>query len=137
MSTDRPLGVRLIALLLGINGFVSIIAGILLLFHVGEEAAIDALGVTEANLSVLAITAIAVGVITMVIAAALRSGSNFARLLLVLLWVGQLGVLVYSMVSLHSVHWTSAMWPTVITGLAGAYLLLDKDAREFFSSVKS
>lgn len=137
MTTHRPLGIRLIAFILGVNGFLSIVAGVLLLFHIGEETAIEALGVSEGNLTAVAVSAIVIGAITMIIASALRSGSNFARLLLVVLWIGQAGFLVYAIVSLHSVHWTSAMWPTVITGLAGAYLLLDKDARDFFSSVKS
>jgi hypothetical protein len=136
MTTHRPLGVRLIAFIVGINGLLSIVAGVLLLSHVGEETALEVLDVSKGNLNAVAISAIVIGLITMISAGALRSGSNFARLLLVVLWLGQAGFLVYAIVALHSVHWTSAMWPTVILGLTAVYLLLDKDARDFFSTVK-
>lgn len=134
MTGHRPLGVSLISILLGINGLISVVYGILLLFHIGEDLARESLGVTEGDITAFAISAIAVGVITLIIAGALRSGSNIARMVLVVLWLAQLGLLIWSMIRLHNVHWSSSMWPVVISGLAAGYLLFDNDAKNYFRS---
>jgi hypothetical protein len=134
MSEHRPLGVSLISILLGLNGLVSVVYGILLLFHVGEDLARESLGVSDGDITVFAISAIAVGVITLIIAGALRSGSNVARMVLAVLWFAQVGLLIWSMIQLHNVHWSSNMWPVVVSGLAAGYLLFDNDAKAFFRS---
>lgn len=137
MSGNRPFGVSLISLLLILNGLVSVVVGIMLLFHKGENLILDSLNVAEGNITALAISGIAIGAITLMIAFALRSGSNFARFFLVFIFLGQIGLLIWSMVQLHALHWSNALWPAVITGLAALYLLFDKDSRQFFSHAQS
>jgi hypothetical protein len=35
-------------------------------------------------------------------------------------------------ISLHSVHWYHALWPTAIYLLVAGYLLFDEDAKAYF-----
>jgi hypothetical protein len=137
MSGKRPFGVGLIGLLLVLNGLVSLVVGIMLLFHKGEKVILENLDVAQGHITALAIAAIAIGAITLIIALALRSGSNFARFFLVFVWLADIGLLIWSMVQLHALHWSNALWPAVITGLAAFYLLFDKDSRQFFSRAEA
>lgn len=132
MSGNRPFGVGLISLLLILNGLVSIGVGIMLLLHKSEDTILQALNVGEGHVTALAISAIAIGAIVLVLALALRGGSNFARFFLVFVWLAQIGLLIWAMIETHSVHWSHGLWSAVITGFAALYLLLDKDSRQFF-----
>lgn len=133
MSDKRPFGVGLISLLIALNGLFTIVVGVLLLIHKGEDAIVDAFNISKDHITAFAIAALVLGALTLIVGLALRSGSNVARFLLVLLWLGNVGILIYSMVKLHALHWSNALWPAVISGLAAFYLLFDKDARQFFA----
>ena len=137
MSGNRPFGVSLISLLLILNGLVSVVIGIMLLFHRGEDTILEALNVGEGHVTALAIAAIAIGAIVLLLAFALRGGSNFARFFLVFVWLAQIGLLIWAMIETHSLHWSHALWSAVITGFAALYLLFDKDSRQFFSHAQS
>jgi hypothetical protein len=46
--------------------------------------------------------------------------------------VARLVSLLWVVLSLHSVHWYHALWPTLIYVLVAGYLLFDEDAKAYF-----
>jgi hypothetical protein len=76
----RPGGVTLIAILVWIQGFFDIVAGIILLFNQGDSSLLDDFG-GAGGLITSAIVYILIGIILIVIARGLLRGSNGARIL--------------------------------------------------------
>ena len=97
MSNHRPAGVGFISWLLIIGGTINVVAGVLMLLHRGQ-AFIDAMDISEGNVTGYAIGTIAVGAIVLLVAFALRSGSNVARLLLVGVWLANAAILIWGIV---------------------------------------
>ena len=132
MSDQRPAGVGFISWLLILGGAINVAAGVLMLFHRGE-AFIDALNISDSGVTSYAIGMIAVGAVILLIAFALRGGSNIARMLLVVAWLANAAMMIWGIVGLHSVHWTNALWPLLVISLAVGYLMFDEDAKAFFA----
>jgi hypothetical protein len=132
MSDQRPAGVGFISWLLILGGAINVVAGVLMLFHRGE-AFIDALNISDSGVTGYAIGMIAVGAVILLIAFALRGGSNVARMLLVVAWLANAAMMIWGIVGLHSVHWTNALWPLLVISLAVGYLMFDEDAKAFFA----
>jgi hypothetical protein len=136
MSNDRPAGVGFISWLLIIGGTINVVAGVLMLLHRGQ-AFIDALDISDGNVTSYAIGTIAVGAVVLLVAFSLRGGSNFARILLVGVWLANAAILLWGIFGLHSVHWTNALWPLLIISLAVGYLMFDEDSKAFFSGTRA
>lgn len=133
MSTNRPFGVSLISWLMILNGIVSIAIGALILSHKGQSF-VDALNIADSDLNSYGIATLVVGGIVLLVGLGLRSGNNLVRMLVVAVWLAQVGVMIWAMIQFHSVQWSNSMWPVVITSLAALYLLFDEDAKAFFGA---
>lgn len=79
-AVGRPGGVTFIAIIVWIQGFFDIIAGIILLFNQNNQPLLDDFG-SSASLVTSAIIYILVGIILILIARGLLRGSNGARVL--------------------------------------------------------
>ena len=93
---------------------------------------LNALDVSQGNLTTYAIVAMGLGIIVVLVGFALRAAANWARLLVAIVAVARLISLLWVVISLHSVHWYYALWPTVIYLLVAGYLLFDEDAKAYF-----
>jgi FtsH-binding integral membrane protein len=133
MSNHRPFGVSLIGWLMILNGIFSIAVGALILSHKGQTF-IAALDIADSDLNAYGIATIVVGAVVLLVGLGLRSGNNLVRMLVAGVWLAQVAVMVWAVIQLHSLHWSNALWPVLITSLAAAYLLFDEDAKAFFGA---
>jgi hypothetical protein len=133
MSNHRPFGVSLISWLMILNGIFSIAVGALILSHKGQTF-VDALSIADSDLNAYGIATIVVGAVVLLVGLGLRSGNNLVRLLVAGVWLAQVAVMVWAAIQLHSLHWSNALWPILITSLAAAYLLFDEDSKAFFGA---
>jgi hypothetical protein len=132
MSTQRPSGVNFISILLFVAGGIDVLGGIVLLVNRNDEELLDAIGSSESDLMSFGIVTIAIGVIILFTAVALRRAANWARALVVIVSIVRLATLVWALATYHSVHWTNTFLPTLLYCLVAGYLLFDEDARRYF-----
>jgi hypothetical protein len=134
LAPHRPFGVSLLSIWLYIAGALNIVAGIIALFNTGNDDLLREMKATSSEITSYAIAAIVVGLITLVIGHLLRTRSSFARLLVGILALIQLGLTIWAVAAYNSVHWYSAIAPLIIYGAIVGYLFFDRDAKEFFAS---
>jgi hypothetical protein len=128
----RPFGVNFLAFVLMVGGALDIIGGLLLLLEREDDAVLDRMGGSADEIAAYAIVTMLVGVVVIAIAAALRSGSNFARYFLAFLAIIRIVGLLYVVATFAKGDWYDALVPAVIYTLIAGYLLFDKDAQAFF-----
>lgn len=131
-SARAPFGVRFLSILLYIGAILDIIGGIVLITQRNDNDLLDAIDATSSDVTTYGVVAIVMGVIVFLIAAALRSGANWARLLVGLIAVVRVVGLVWVTVGYHRVHWYDSLAPTVIYVLVAGYLFFDDDAKNFY-----
>ena len=134
LAPHRPFGVSLLSIWLYLAGFLNIVPGIITLFSTDDDQLLDEMNATSGELTAYGMVAIVFGVLTLVIGHLLRTRSNFARLLVALLAVIQLGITIWAIAGYHSIHWYNAIAPLVIYAALSSYLFLDRDAREYFTT---
>ena len=131
--STRPFGVSFLSLLIIIVGFLQLGSGIVLLIERNNSDVIDALDAKSGNVTAVAIAVIVSSVIALLVGFALRGGANWARLVIAVLALVNLGVLVYAVTSSHQLHWYNVVWSTVIYAGVAGYLFFDDDAKAYFS----
>jgi len=131
-ATRAPFGVRFLSILLYVGAILDIIGGIVLITERNDADLLDAIDATSSDVTTYGVVAIAMGVIVFLIASALRSGANWARLLIGLIAVLRVAALIWVTVGYHRVHWYDSLGPTVIYVLVAGYLFFDDDAKRFY-----
>lgn len=132
-TTRRPFGVSFLSLLMIVLGLLQVGTGIMLLTHRNDDGVLDALDTTSDSVTGIAIAVIVFGALGVLVASALRSGRNWARILVGLLAAANVVTLIAAAISSHQVHWYNVAWPAVIYSLVAGYLFLDEDAQRYFA----
>jgi hypothetical protein len=127
-----PFGVRFLSILLYVGAILDIIAGIVLITQRNDTELLDTIDATSSDVTTYGVLAIVMGVIVLLIASALRRGSNWARLLVGVIAVVRVVGLIWVTIGYHRVHWYDSLAPTVIYVLVAGYLFFDDDARSFY-----
>jgi hypothetical protein len=136
MSQDTeptPFGVTFIAVLLAALGLLEVIGGLLLLVQRGDADLLAAVDVTSAQLTTYALFSAMFGIIVVLVANALRTGSQWSRYVVAVIAAARLATLVWVVIGYHGIHWYTAIWPMVLYGLLAGYLFFDEDAKNYFS----
>ncbi len=131
-TVRRPFGVSFLSIFLIVGGVLDIVGGIVLLTQQNDEDLLDTIGATSSDVTTYGIVAIVFGVVVLLLASALRSGSNFARLLIGVIALLRAIAFVWGAVAYHRIHWYDTLGPVVIYALIAGYLFFDDDAQEFF-----
>jgi hypothetical protein len=131
-TTNRPFGVALISVVLLIAGALDIVGGGLLFLERNDVAVIQRMGSAD-EIGAWSLGVMCLGVIVIVLAAALRNGSSFARYLIALIAGVRAVALLYAIASFAKGDWYDALVPAVVYGLVAGYLLFDKDSQAFFA----
>jgi hypothetical protein len=127
-----PFGVRFLSILLYIGAILDIIAGIVLLTERNDTDLLASIGATTSDVTTYGVATIVMGVIVFLVASALRSGANWARLLIGLIAIVRVVGLIWVTIGYHRVHWYDSLGPTVIYVLVAGYLFFDEDARSYY-----
>ncbi|BDZ64777.1 hypothetical protein [Agromyces mangrovi Wang et al. 2018] len=115
MSTARPFGVTLVAILAWLTGLFQIIPGVIALF--GGDLT-------------YAIVAILVGLITIFVSLGLFRGSNGARIVVTIVFVLNIAASLYVVFAIDGGFWT-AIWSILFPAI-GLILLYTSKANAFF-----
>lgn len=134
MSSNRPFGVSFLSILLIIGGIFDVVGSIIFLLNRNNEDVQRVGDVTSGQLTGYAIAGIVIGVVVILVAFALRNGSNFARYLIGFIALLRLATLIWLVIAYHSVHWYNAFWPMALYALVFGYLFFDEDAKRFFEA---
>lgn len=137
LPVRRPFGVSFLSILVMIGGVIDILASLFLLLDRNDDDLLDTLNVSQGNLTTYAFVSMGLGIIVVLVGYALRQAANWARLVVAIVAVARLITVLWVVVSLHTVQWYQAIWPTVIYLLVAGYLLFDDDARGYFSQTSS
>jgi hypothetical protein len=129
----RPFGVSFMSLLIMALGVLEVVAGVLILAQRGNEALIGAIDVTASQLATYAVFTIMFGIIVVLVGLALRTGQSWARYTVGVVAAVRLFSLIWVVVSYHSIHWYTAIWPMVMYALVAGYLFFDDDAKAFLT----
>lgn len=132
LPVRRPFGVSFLSVLVIIGGFIDILSSLVILLDRDDDDLLNALDVSQGNLTAYAIVGMGLGIVVVLVGFALRTAANWARLLVAIVAVARLISLFWVVISLHSVHWYHALWPTAIYLLVAGYLLFDEDAKAYF-----
>ena len=132
LPVRRPFGVSFLSILIIISGFIDVISSLVILLDRNDDDLLNALDVSQGNLTTYAIVSMGIGIIVVLVGFALRTAANWARLVVAIIAVARLISLLWVVISLHTVHWYHALWPTVIYVLVAGYLLFDEDAKAYF-----
>ena len=127
-----PFGVRFLSILLYIGAILDIIAGIVLLTERNDTDLLASIGATTSDVTTYGVATIVMGVIVFLVASALRSGANWARLLIGLIAIVRVVGLIWVTIGYHRVHWYDSLGPTIIYLLVAGYLFFDEDAKAFY-----
>jgi len=87
VPVSRPVGVTLVVILTWISAIVSVAFGIFLILEANNPTVIAELSGKEANVRLVGISSVIIGVLIGLIAMGLAKGSNFLRILVSLLLV--------------------------------------------------
>ena len=115
-----------------IGGVLDVLASLSLLLDRNDDDLLEALDVSQGNLTTYAVVSLGIGIIVILVGYALRTAANWARLVIAIVAVAWLITLFWVVAGLHSVHWYHAIWPTVLYMLVAGYLLFDDDAKAYF-----
>ena len=132
LPVRRPFGVGFLSILVIIAGFVDVLSSLVILLDRNDEDLLNALDVSQGNLTTYAVVSMGIGIIVVLVGFALRTAANWARLAVAIVAVARLISLLWVVISLHSLHWYQAIWPTAIYLLVAGYLLFDDDAKAYF-----
>ena len=130
-ANGRPGGVTLVAVLTWIQGFLDVIAGIILLFNVNNPAFEREFGYGDAVL-IAGIATIVIGVVIIAVARGLLSGSRFARGVVTIFVLLSLVSAVYVAIAIPA-----QLVPAIISGLLSLIvlgLLWSGKAANFFAN---
>ena len=133
LPVRRPFGVGFLSILIMIAGVLDVLASLSLLLDRNDDELLEALDVSQGNLTTYAVVSLGIGIIVVLVGFALRTAANWARLVVAIVAVARLITLFWVVAGLHSVHWYHAIWPTVLYMLVAGYLLFDDDAKAYFS----
>jgi hypothetical protein len=128
----RPFGVSFLSLLLIVVGALQVGSGILLFVQRNDNDVINALDAVKSDVTTIAIVAMVMGVLAVLVGAALRGGASWARTVVAVLAVLNVASLVWAALAYHQVHWYNVAWPTLIYSLVAGYLFFDDDAKAYF-----
>jgi len=129
----RPFGISFMSLMIMALGLLEVVGGVLLLFQRGNEELLAAVDVTSSQLTTYAVFSLMLGVIVVLGGLALRAGQSWSRYVVGVVAAVRLASLIWVVVSYHSIHWYSAIWPMVIYALAAGYLFFDDDAKAYLT----
>ena len=132
LPVRRPFGVGFLSILIMIGGVLDVLASLSLLLDRNDDDLLEALDVSQGNLTTYAVVSLGIGIIVILVGYALRTAANWARLVIAIVAVARLITLFWVVAGLHSVHWYHAIWPTVLYMLVAGYLLFDDDAKAYF-----
>ena len=131
-TSNRPFGVSFLSLLIIVIGALQLGSAIILLIERNNADVLDSLDATSSNVTGVAIAVIVSSVIAIIVGAALRGGANWARILVAVLAVVNVGALVYAASSSHHLHWYNVVWSAVLYTLIAGYLFFDNDSKAYF-----
>ncbi|MFB2597063.1 hypothetical protein ACEXQE_04645 [Herbiconiux sp. P17] len=126
----RPGGVTLVAVIVWISGALQVIGGVIGLITASTTAEVNGVPGSAGTLTATAIVAIVLGVITIVVGAALLRGSQIARVLTTIVLALNLASAIYLLVAVPT-----SLWQGIINGLLallGIILLYTRTANAYF-----
>lgn len=129
----RPFGVSFMSLLIMALGVLEVVGGVLLLFQRGNDELLVVVDVTSSQLTTYAVFSLMFGVIVLLIGLALRTGQSWSRYVVGVVAAVRLASLIWVVVSYHSIHWYTAIWPMVVYALVAGYLFFDDDAKSYLT----
>jgi hypothetical protein len=129
----RPFGVSLLSILIVIGGALNLLGGALLLVAAADESTLADWDTTSGVVRVAAVLLLVLGLVGVLVGVALRRGSNLARTLVALIAMAQLGLVIWSVLGLHSSTWYQAIAPAAIYLIVAFYLYTADEAKEYFS----
>lgn len=132
-TVHRPVGVSILSVVLMIGGVLDIIAGGLLFLERNDEKLLFRNDATPEELAAFALMTIIVGIIVIGLAAALRNGSNFARYVIAFVALVRIFALLFTVASWAKGDWFDPLVSAVVYTAVAAYLLIDKNAQDFFT----
>lgn len=132
-NRQRPFGVSLLSLILIVAGVLQIGGGIFAFVQRNDEELLASVDATSSDLSTLGIVTIALGVVALLVGLAMRRGESWARTLVGVLALINVGFLVFAAISYHHIHWYNVAWPALFYALIAGYLFSDEDAKRFFA----
>lgn len=133
MSRRRPFGVSVLVVLVWLQALLQIGGGVLLIFVRNDGDVLSETSLTSDELLAVAIGLIIVGLITALVASALGHGSNFARWLVAILTLLNLGGGIYQLTSVNGQNEISAI-ASIVVALVVLYILFaERGSREFFT----
>jgi len=122
-TVKRPMGVTLVFVVILVLGLLTLVAGIARLFNRGDNATVGLW---------TAIITIVIGVLYLLVARGIASGSSFARFIVALLTVLMIAASVWTLIAAPS------LWPAlviqILLGLIVLLLLYSAPATRFFKS---
>jgi hypothetical protein len=131
-TSNRPFGVGFLSLLIIVIGALQLGSAIILLIERNNADVLDSLDATSSDVTAIAIAVIVSSVIAIIVGAALRGGANWARILVAVLALVNVGALVYAASSSHHLHWYNVVWSAVLYALIAGYLFFDNDSKAYF-----
>jgi hypothetical protein len=133
-TSRRPFGVGLLALLIIIGGAFDVLGGILFLAEREDNEFLIDVDLSTNQITSWGVGVIILGVIAIFVGALLWRGSQFARYLVAVIAIIRLASVVFAVIRWDSIHWYSAIVPTVIYFIVAWYLLSSRSAQEFFDN---
>lgn len=133
VSRHRPFGVTVLVFLVWLQALLQIAGGVILIFVRDDGDVLSQTSLSGDELLALAIGLIIVGLITALVASALGHGSNFARWLVAILTLLNLGGAIYQLTSVNADSEISAIASIVIALLVLYVLFAERGSREFFT----
>ncbi|MBF4571176.1 hypothetical protein ITJ64_01450 [Herbiconiux sp. VKM Ac-1786] len=124
----RPGGVTLVAVIVWISGALQLIGGVIGLITASTTAQVN--GVSAGSFTTGAIVSIVLGIITIVVGAALLRGSQLARVLTTIVLALNLASAVYTLVAVPSTLWQGVI--NAALALLGIILLYTRSANAYF-----
>ena len=131
-TSNRPFGVGFLSLLIIVIGALQLGSAIILLIERNNADVLDSLDATSSDVTAIAIAVIVSSIVAIIVGAALRGGANWARILVAVLAVVNVGALVYAATSSHHLHWYNVVWSAVLYALIAGYLFFDNDSKAYF-----
>ena len=126
----RPGGVTLVAVIVWISGALQVIGGVIALVTAQTTADVAGVPGSAGTITVGAVVSIVLGIVTVVVGAALLRGSQLARVLTTIVLALNLVSAVYLLLSAPS-----SLWQGVLNGVLavlGIVLLYTRSANAYF-----
>ena len=130
----RPILLGIVTILMIISGTLSIIAGVVVIALRANTDFVQEVNESEGTITGIGIAAIISGLISIVLAVALRNGSRIARALVLVYEVLHIAFAVYAIITLdHNTYLASSIVTIALSLLIIYYLYGTRGAREFFA----